>query len=131
MSASCVLCNYVVCMTEEPSTDPAEFGQALRAAREAAGWTATTLAKHMAVTGAAVSNWERGLRVPTKLDLYRIEALLGVTPPGRLVQRLYPEAGERALMATEDAIQEDDRLTGPQKAALLAVLQVLLADQED
>jgi len=106
-----------------------ELGAAIRQAREAIGMTASKLAKHMAVTGAAVSNWERGLRAPSRLDLYRIEALLSVTPPGRLVHRLYPDAPERAVMLTEDAIQEDTRLTGPQKAAMLAVLQVILRGQ--
>ncbi len=61
----------------------------IRICREAAGLTATELARKVGVTPAAVSRWEAGLDVPASFRLPRlaqaldcsIDQLFGLAPP--------------------------------------------------
>lgn len=66
-----------------------EFGQRVRAAREAAGMSQRKLAKAIGITGAAISQWESG---QTRADgvaashIEKAEAVLGLRP-GTLIGR--------------------------------------------
>ncbi len=53
------------------------FAAALRAAREARGWSQYRLAHHIGVDESTVSRWESGNRTPTLPMLYRIAEVLG------------------------------------------------------
>ena len=53
-------------------------GPALRAIREAKGFTATEVARELEVTQGQVSNWEAGRRNPTRGNLLSLAGLLAV-----------------------------------------------------
>ncbi len=53
----------------------------LRQLREARGWSQLDLALRLGVSQNAVSNWERGVAVPSEANWRRLALLFAVTPP--------------------------------------------------
>jgi len=54
--------------------------QLLRAMRLRSGWSQTEVARHLGVTSAAVSQWERGSSWPVTENLHKVGYLLGAEP---------------------------------------------------
>lgn len=57
----------------------AEFGDRLKAAREQRGMNQKELADKMELTQASISQFEKGLRLPTPANIKKIAKILGVT----------------------------------------------------
>ena len=56
-----------------------EFGERLKKAREAKGYTQIELAQIMGLTQASISQFEKGLRLPTSANIKKIAEELDVT----------------------------------------------------
>jgi transcriptional regulator with XRE-family HTH domain len=105
------------------------FGQRLRQARQAAGFDLATVADRLGATVQAVSNYERGVRAPGELDVWRLEVLYGMRP-GELAVVLDPRVTGPPESSIEQAIMADRRLSESAKVALLGVLMELLPGTE-
>ena len=55
-----------------------DIGSAIRAARQAKGWSQVRLAREVGVSQGAISNWESGYRLPEWARLLVIAAALGL-----------------------------------------------------
>lgn len=57
-----------------------EIAARIRAAREGAGMTQSSLAKHVSVARTAVTQWESALTTPSYAVMAEVGAVLGVDP---------------------------------------------------
>ena len=64
------------------------IGEALREARERAGFTQTSLADELERKQATISQWEAGKRCPALRDLPQIAAALKI-PPWSLAKKIF------------------------------------------
>lgn len=120
-----------MCAVTDKATRPelVPFGARLRQARLAAKLNMATVAERLGTTVQAVSNYERGVRAPEALDVWRLEVLLGLRP-GELASTLDPTVDGPPAASTEQAIMSDRRLTDGAKLALLGVLGELVGLSE-
>jgi transcriptional regulator with XRE-family HTH domain len=54
------------------------FGEKIRRARQVKGWSQEDLAKHMNITQAAISQFEKGQRMPTPANIEKFSDVLGI-----------------------------------------------------
>jgi transcriptional regulator with XRE-family HTH domain len=123
---------------EPPVTDPWEtqreaLGSFIRAQRKMANLSLRQLAELTSLSNPYLSQLERGLHQPSVRVLKLISDALNVSAETLLAEAgLIDPAGpgEDARGAgspsTEDAIRADERLSGDQKAALIAVYRSML-----
>jgi putative transcriptional regulator len=78
-----------------------ELGNLIRSKRRAKGWTQAQLAQQLGTTQVAVSDWETGRTVPSKLKA--AADLLGITEDdirSAIAARITDDPVQRELMAT-------------------------------
>lgn len=56
------------------------IGKRITEARQRRGWSQETLAERAGVTQGAVTNWERGIRLPRGRQMLALAEALGVSP---------------------------------------------------
>ena len=110
-------------MSEDPWKVQLEaLGAFIRSQRALANLSLRDLAERTEVSNAYLSQIERGLHEPSVRVLHAIAAALGVRLDLLLTQAGLLEGGAGdGAGGTEAAIQADQRLTGPQKFALLSI----------
>jgi transcriptional regulator with XRE-family HTH domain len=107
------------------------LGEYIRAQREFSQLSQRQLARLSEVSDTYMSQLERGMHAPSIRVLKALSESLGIRTDqlmmyaaGLPVDEPEPEAG------TEAAIRRDDRLTEPQKQALLGVLESYIESNE-
>ncbi len=105
--------------------DNEEFRRQLVAARKARKLSQHDLGRMVGVAQSAVTQWETGKTTPTRERTFSIEYALGLRQ-GTLAQFLGfgPAVGTPVTLrrtTVPDAINEDDRLTEPQRQLLLGL----------
>jgi transcriptional regulator with XRE-family HTH domain len=104
------------------------LGEIIRRQRELSELSMRQFAELAGISNPYLSQIERGLREPSERVLDAIASVLHVS-----VDALYEQAGvtpedeDEAPSAVEDAIREDQRLTGRQRQALLEVYRAFTA----
>ena len=123
---------------EPPVTDPWEtqkeaLGSFIRAQRKMANLSLRQLAELTSLSNPYLSQLERGLHQPSVRVLKLISDALNVSAETLLAEAgLIDPAGPgedargAGSASTEDAIRADERLSGDQKAALIAVYRSML-----
>lgn len=102
--------------------DTDRFAGALDATRRERGLTMEDLGALVGVSGAAASNWVRGVNRPDPDRLFALERALGCSP-GELSRLLgYLPLEAKDVTSPEDAVRSDHTLSGNQRDALLDVL---------
>ncbi len=114
-----------------------DVAKLLRAQRQVARLSLRSLARLTNVSDSYLSQVERGLYQPSPEVLKAWAGALGI-PAGTLYERLGWLDREEAAddlaapaasgVSVETAIEEDARLTGPQKKALLSMYRTLVGD---
>lgn len=102
------------------------FGQALKAAREARGWSQRKLASEAGLSGSQIGHMETGKLGGKDATVRKLEDALGL-PPGDLGAFLGYTAAPPSL---EAAIKADKRLPPSVKRALLAVITEFEPDEK-
>lgn len=119
--------------------DPAEalwkdhlqrLGGYIRAQRQFAQLSQRQLAEMADLSDTYMSQLERGLHEPSIRVLRALAETLGLSVDQLLRRAAGIDGEEPASTSTEDAIRRDDRLTDPQKQALLGVVRSYLDANE-
>jgi|EndMetStandDraft_6_1072998.scaffolds.fasta_scaffold00672_4 transcriptional regulator with XRE-family HTH domain len=111
-----------------PKRDRNLLGSFIRAQRQMANLSLRELAALTQISNPYLSQIERGLSEPSARVLKSIAEALNLSAEALFAQAgLMPDAQPRDDEATETAIRTDDRLTEPQKLALLAVYRSYIA----
>lgn len=107
------------------------FGEALRQAMAAGGWTQDALAEALGFRQATISAWISGKSQPEEIDTaFRVEKLLGIRPGGLTRHLGYlPLDAVKSVATVESAILEDDALTEAEKAMLLGGYRAAMANK--
>lgn len=112
--------------TEDQAWHP---GRAIRAGRDAHGWTQKTLGTALGVDQSAIAQWETGRTRPSGRSLERLALVLGLPAEVLLGQasdgsgKLHPDALELAYLA--------DRMDDRTRRALLSLATTWLAAGPD
>ena len=115
-------------MSEEPASSNNLLGSFIRAQRQMANLSLRELSAMTAVSNPYLSQIERGLSEPSARVLKSIAQALNISAEALFAQAgLMTESTHFDDNATETALRMDNRLTEPQKRALLAVYRSYLA----
>ncbi len=117
-------------MRDPWKTQKEALGAFIRAQRKMANLSLRQLAELTSLSNPYLSQIERGLHQPSVRVLKAISEALNVSAETLLAQAGLLEAGSQGGKAqppqTEAAIRADERLTGEQKSALIAVYRSML-----
>jgi transcriptional regulator with XRE-family HTH domain len=106
------------------------LGEIIRRQRELSELSMRRFAELAGISNPYLSQIERGLREPSERVLDAIASVLEVSVEALYEQAgVHPEDKPEAPSAVEDAIREDERLTGRQRQALLEVYRAFTAER--
>src|SRR4051794_29659961 len=104
------------------------LGEAIRRRRELSKVSMRRFAQMAGISNPYLSQIERGLREPSERVLDAIARSLETSTDALYEQAgIAPERDEEGEVATREAIEADDRLTGRQRRAMLEVYDAVLA----
>jgi transcriptional regulator with XRE-family HTH domain len=112
----------------DPSGPASSLGEAIRRQRELSKVSMRQFASMAGISNPYLSQIERGLREPSERVLDAIARSLETSTDALYEQAgIKPEPDEEGRVATREAIEADDRLTGRQRRALLEVYDAFVA----
>jgi transcriptional regulator with XRE-family HTH domain len=106
----------------------ADLGKYLRAQREIAQLSLRHLARMSKVSDSYLSQLERGLYQPSPAVLRQVAEGLGISPDALFRRMGWLTEGDSVTVGVPDAIAADERLTAPQKSALLQTWKAMVGD---
>ena len=112
----------------EQSEALTDLGKYLRAQREIAQLSLRHLARMSKVSDSYLSQLERGLYQPSPAVLRAVAEGLGISPDALFRRMGWLSEDGSVTVGVPDAIAADERLSAPQKSALLQTYKAMVGD---